>query len=98
MSSPHASPITHHPSLGGARLAPSAHNTQPWRFALLPDGRIAVGWDPARTPAAGDPTNRALFLALGAAVESARLRAALEGEPLGFQPADPDEATTIGYL
>ena len=60
----------------GRAIAPSAHNTQPWRFAPLADGRIAVRWDPARALPVSDPTSRDLFLGLGAAVESARLRAA----------------------
>ena len=82
--------------LEGARGAPSAHNTQPWRFAPLPDGRIAVRWDPARALPVSDPTSRDLFLGLGAAVESARLRSAAAGASLVFTSVLEDR--TIGYL
>jgi hypothetical protein len=84
--------------LEGARTAPSAHNTQPWRFAPLADGRIAVQWDPARALPISDPTSRDLYLGLGAAVESARLRAAAAGVSLAFAPGDESELHTLGYL
>lgn len=53
--------------LRGARVAPSAHNTQPWRFAPLSDGRIVVSWTPERTLPIGAPTRRDLYLSLGTA-------------------------------
>ena len=84
--------------LRGAAVAPSAHNTQPWRFTPLPDGRIGVGWVPDRALPVGDPTNRDLFLALGAAVESARLRALAEGVALRFEPAPADAERLVGWL
>ena len=84
--------------LAGARLAPSAHNTQPWLFAPLPDGTVAVGWAPERTLPIGDPTGRDLYLALGAAVESARLHALASGAPLRFEPAPADAGETVGWL
>jgi hypothetical protein len=84
--------------LQGARAAPSAHNTQPWRFTRRPDGRVAVGWDPERTLPAGDPTYRDLYLALGAAVESARLQAAAAGTPLLFYPMADEGDGIVGYL
>ncbi|CAA9566570.1 MAG: hypothetical protein AVDCRST_MAG88-1948, partial [uncultured Thermomicrobiales bacterium] len=74
--------------LDGARVAPSAHNTQPWRFTPLPDGRIAVRWRPERALPVTDPTGRDLYLALGAAVESALLRAAAAG-PQSTSKATP---------
>src|SRR5437762_1921666 len=83
--------------LAGARLAPSAHNTQPWRFRPLSEGRIRVGWDRDRELPAADPTSRDLWLSIGATVEGARLAAAGAGAALAFQPdaAAPD---TIGWL
>jgi hypothetical protein len=84
--------------LRGASVAPSAHNTQPWRFTPLPDGRIGVGWAPERTLPVGDPTSRDLYLSLGAAVESARLRALTEGVTLHFEPAPPDAKNVVGWL
>lgn len=84
--------------LAAARTAPSAHNTQPWRFQILPDGRIAVCWAPDRALPAGDPTNRDLLLGLGAAVESACLGAAFAGEPLRFVPVAAGRERTAGWL
>ena len=55
--------------------APSAHNTQPWRLRYEP-GAIRVGWDPAHTLPAGDPTGRDLRLSLGAFVETCLIVAA----------------------
>lgn len=37
--------------------APSAHNTQPWRLRYE-RWAVTVGWDPADTLPAGDPTGR----------------------------------------
>lgn len=91
-------PETYPAWLLGAQGAPSAHNTQPWRFAPLGDGRVAVRWDPARSLPVSDPTRRDLFLGLGAAVESARLRAAAAGLSLTFVPAAEGEEGTIGLL
>jgi len=88
--------------LEAARNAPSAHNTQPWRFVLPPrsdpTGRIEVRWNPERLLLAGDPTDRDLYLALGAAVESACLRASANGAPLRFIPASDRETGVAGYL
>jgi hypothetical protein len=84
--------------LDGARVAPSRFNTQPWRFDLEPNGDIVAGWDPQRTLPASDPTGRDLFLSLGAAVESACLRAAAAGAPLAFVPAADEEIDRIGRL
>jgi hypothetical protein len=89
--------------LSGARSAPSAHNTQPWHFVPvgpLADGRVAVRWKAQRTLPVADPTSRDLFISLGAAVESACLRALAEGTPLRFEAA-PDDAVaerTVGWL
>jgi nitroreductase len=60
--------------LGAARLAPSAHNSQPWRFE--PDGdELLVRWDAARELPHGDPLRRYLMTGLGAATESLLLGA-----------------------
>jgi hypothetical protein len=82
-------------------MAPSAHNTQPWRFTPLPDGRVAVGWKPERALPIGDPTSRDLYLSLGAAVESACLHGLTSGAPIRFEPAPPeydDLDRTVGWL
>ena len=84
--------------LEGARAAPSRYNSQPWRFIVRPNGDIEVGWDAARTVPASDPTGRDLFLGLGAAIESACLRAAAAGRPLVFEPAVEGNGAHVGRL
>ncbi|KCZ71106.1 nitroreductase [Candidatus Methanoperedens nitroreducens] len=52
-----------------AILAPSGHNTQPWRFAV-DDGQIKVLADLSRALPAADPDNRELYISVGCAVEN----------------------------
>jgi nitroreductase len=59
-------------ALEAARLAPSAHNSQPWRFQPARDG-LLVGWDAGRELPHGDPRRRYLMTGLGAAAESLAL-------------------------
>ncbi|MDX3311246.1 ThiF family adenylyltransferase [Streptomyces sp. ME08-AFT2] len=73
--------------LGGARLAPSAYNAQPWRFELVDDRTVRLAPDPRRWPAAEpDPLGWAdsLGCALGSMTYLAHgeweARAADEGE------------------
>lgn len=54
-----------------ATLAPSVHNTQPWRFVLRPDGFDLLA-DPGRRLPVLDPTGRLLHLSCGAALVTAR--------------------------
>jgi hypothetical protein len=84
--------------LEGARLAPSAHNTQPSRFRPASRGYFRVGWDPARVLPAGDPGNRDLHLALGAAVEGAVIAAAGSGRRLRFTPGLDAGSRVVGEL
>lgn len=58
--------------LTAAALAPSVHNTQPWRFRLAPD-RIELHPDPTRRLPATDPEDRELRLSCGAALFNLRL-------------------------
>ncbi len=83
--------------LEGARMAPSAHNTQPWRFAPQTDC-ILVRWESERMLLAGDPTLRDLYLSLGAAIESACLASARAGVPLIFIPHPESDERTVGSL
>lgn len=59
-------------ALRAASLAPSVHNTQPWRFRVLRD-RIELHPDPDRKLAATDPEGRELRLSCGAALYNLRL-------------------------
>jgi nitroreductase len=58
--------------LTAAALAPSVHNTQPWRFRLTRD-RIELHPDPMRRLPATDPEDRELRLSCGAALFNLRL-------------------------
>ena len=62
-----------------AILAPSTHNTQPWRFAILPGG-IDVYGDYTRRMPVVDPGNRELLMSVGAALFTLRVAA----ERFGF--------------
>lgn len=66
-------------ALDAARGAPSAHNSQPWRFRPTAAG-IGLAWDPARRLPHGDPTGRYLHVGLGAAAEAMVLGAAGHGQ------------------
>lgn len=61
-----------------ATLAPSSHNTQPWKFALAPNA-ITVFPDFARRCPVVDPDDHHLFVSLGCAVENLVLAAAAHG-------------------
>nr|WP_018587455.1 nitroreductase [Salinispora arenicola] len=61
-----------------AGRAPSVHNTQPWRWRVLPDGlELRVVRD--RQLTATDPEGRLLVLSCGAALHHARVALAAEG-------------------
>jgi nitroreductase len=76
-----------------AVLAPSAHNTQPWRWEL--DGASVVVYrDPEYTLKIGDPTMRETFLGLGAFVEN--LVTAAEG--FGLTATVTELAETVADL
>jgi len=57
-----------------AVLAPSTHNTQPWKFDLTPEG-IEVYADYSRRMPVVDPGNRELLMSVGAAVFNLRVAA-----------------------
>jgi nitroreductase len=68
-------------ALATAALAPSVHNTQPWRFRVRRD-RIELHPDPSRKLAATDPEDRELRLSCGAALYNLRLAL----QDLGVRP------------
>jgi len=47
-------------------VTPSAHNTQPWIFALR-DGAVDIYLDPSRHLEVSDPTGRQAYISLGCA-------------------------------
>lgn len=55
-----------------ASLAPSVHNTQPWRFVAAPDS-LEIHAEPDRQLRYLDPSGRQLHISCGAVVEFARL-------------------------
>src|SRR5687768_6760393 len=73
MTTPHLTASLHH-VIEAATLAPSVHNTQPWRFVLRPDGFDLLA-DPGRRLPVLDPTGRLLHLSCGAALVTARTAA-----------------------
>jgi nitroreductase len=87
--------------LAAAAMAPSLHNSQPWRFAVHPDRielRAALA---ARLPAT-DPDNRELRLACGAALFNLRMALEARGvRPLvsisftGWPGEDPDRPLAV---
>jgi hypothetical protein len=53
-----------------ARLAPSAHNAQPWKFIV--DGNlVSIAVEPDRVLGPGDPTGRETWLSFGICLEAA---------------------------
>jgi nitroreductase len=59
-------------ALAIASLAPSVHNSQPWRFRVVPN-QIELHADPERRLPATDPEDRELRLSCGAALLNLRL-------------------------
>jgi hypothetical protein len=55
-----------------AILAPSSHNTQPWRFAIV-DDELLVCADRSRSLAVIDPFDRELVISCGAALFNLRV-------------------------
>jgi hypothetical protein len=58
-----------------ASLAPSGHNTQPWRVKIVSDSEWIIGWDKSRSLPAVDPKNRELLLSIGTFCEALNIAA-----------------------
>ncbi|PVZ06281.1 Acg family FMN-binding oxidoreductase [Actinomycetospora cinnamomea] len=65
-------------ALEGALRAPSEHNTQPWRWTLLPD-RLELAVDPHRRLPFTDERGEGALLACGAALHHLRIGLAVRG-------------------
>jgi len=61
--------------LNNASLAPSGHNTQPWRVKIISDNEWIIGWDKSRSLPAVDPENRELLLSIGTFCEALSIAA-----------------------
>jgi nitroreductase len=81
-----------------ATLAPSVHNTQPWRFVIGGGDDIELYADRERSLPALDPTGRQLLVSCGAALLHARVGARSLGFDLEISllpDADPDHLATL---
>lgn len=75
-----------------ARLAPSTHNSQPWRF-VAGSSEIGVFADLDRWRRVADSDRRELHLSLGCAIESLRIAADFAGwgSSVDYFPVESDE-------
>ena len=94
----HAIHETFRRSVVRATLAPSIHNTQPWRFVLRP-GVLDVYADRSRQLLVLDPTGRQLHLSVGCAVFNARVSLAASGtNPAVRRLPDPAQPTLLASI
>jgi hypothetical protein len=81
-----------------ATLAPSVHNTQPWRLLLRP-GELHLQADRTRQLAVLDPTTRQLTISCGCALFNARVSLAADNIAVDVarfpDPAQPDLLASI---
>lgn len=81
-----------------AILAPSGHNTQPWTFAIVPEG-IEVFADSSRGLPRVDPAGRELLMSVGAAIFNLRVAAAHFGfESSVLYPPRPSETSAVALV
>ena len=79
-----------------ASLAPSGHNTQPWKVRYLEPYRWVVGNDRARWLPAVDPQQRETVLSIGAFLQNLEYAAASLGFEAGFTLlADSNQAEDL---
>lgn len=73
-----------------AALAPSVHNTQPWRFRVTSDA-LEIYSDPTRQLTVLDPRGRQLLISCGCALFNARVAIAAAGfEPVVARFPEPE--------
>ena len=81
-----------------AGLAPSVHNTQPWRWRVHPD-RLDLFADRSRQLGVADPSGRLLVISCGAALHHARVALAAEGWQAEVRRCpDPDQPDHLARL
>jgi len=84
-----------------AHLAPSVHNTQPWRLVIRPD-MLELYADRSRQLAALDPTGRQLMISCGCALLNARVVLAEAGQRVRIdrlpKPSQPDLLARVALL
>jgi nitroreductase len=81
-----------------AGYAPSVHNTQPWRWRVLPD-RLELRAERARQLRASDADGRMLTISCGAALHHARAALAAEGWTVDVaRLPDPDDGDLLAVL
>src|SRR4051812_32805817 len=78
-----------------AVLAPSSHNTQPWKFIVKKDSTIEVYRDTSRRLPIADTSDRQLFLSIGCAIENLIISAKFFGYQSDIQYFD---ANTNNHL
>jgi nitroreductase len=83
-----------------ATMAPSMHNTQPWKFRIFRESQaIEVRADPARMLRHGDSRGRAVHIACGAALFNLRIAVAAGGrEPVTRLLPDPAEPLLLAAV
>jgi len=83
-----------------AILAPSSHNTQPWKFAVIGDELLLMA-DRSRSLPVVDPFDRELVISCGAALFNLRVVFAHFGVPVEIttfpQSAEPDLLARISF-
>jgi len=88
-------------AVGRAALAPSVHNTQPWRFRLADDS-LELRADRTRQLPVLDPTCRQLVISCGCALFNARALVAAAGYRAEVrrmpEPDDPDLLARLAVL
>lgn len=79
-----------------ATLAPSGHNTQPWKFSIR-DNTIRIFPDYTRRLPIVDPDDRELFISLGCALENLVIAARQMGydSDITYFPADEPESILV---
>jgi len=86
--------------LESAVLAPSSHNTQPWRFEISDDG-VSLFADRLRALPVNDPDDRELTISCGCALFNLRIAAAHAGFVSNCEllpdPEDEDLLATVSF-